>query len=215
MAELSQNARHAIPLIQQYGDDMKPQALKAAAALQQVGPGVTAAADGADRATASQLRGDVYDVLWELRHTEETSGIAVSDKAEAATLRKTMGPPVQYAPIWVRMLSALCLGIGTMVGYKRVVRTLGERLGKQHMTPGQGASAELIGSLLIGTAGFTGLPVSTTHIVTSGIAGTMLAGGQGVQRSMLMRIAAAWIVTLPVTMVISGVLFYVLDNPNF
>jgi PiT family inorganic phosphate transporter len=215
MAELSQNAGHAIPLIQQYGDDMKPQALKAAAALQQAGPGVTAAADGADRATASQLRGDVYDVLWELRHTEETSGIAVSDKSEAATLRKTMGPPVQYAPIWVRMLSALCLGIGTMVGYRRVVRTLGERLGKQHMTPGQGASAELIGSLLIGTAGFTGLPVSTTHIVTSGIAGTMLAGGQGVQRSMLMRIAAAWIVTLPVTMVISGVLFYVLDNPNF
>jgi PiT family inorganic phosphate transporter len=122
---------------------------------------------------------------------------------------------VQYAPFWVRILSALCLGAGTMVGYKRVVRTLGERLGKQHMTPGQGASAELIGSILIATAGFTGLPVSTTHIITSGIAGTMVTGGQGLQAGTLVRIVLAWIFTLPVTVVVSGGLFYVLDNPAF
>jgi PiT family inorganic phosphate transporter len=102
-----------------------------------------------------------------------------------------------------------------MVGYKRVVRTLGERLGKAHMTPGQGASAELVGSVLIGSAGFTGLPVSTTHIITSGIAGTMIAGGQGVQRSMLVRIVMAWVFTLPVTILVSGALFYVLDSPKF
>jgi PiT family inorganic phosphate transporter len=95
------------------------------------------------------------------------------------------------------------------------VRTLGERLGKQHMTPGQGASAELVGSILIGTAGFTGLPVSTTHIITSGIAGTMIAGGQGVRAGMLTRIALAWVFTLPVTVLLAGGLFYVLDNPNF
>ena len=122
---------------------------------------------------------------------------------------------MHYAPYWVRGLSALCLGLGTMVGYKRVVRTLGERLGKQHMTPGQGASAELIGAGLIGIAGFTGLPVSTTHIITSGIAGTMVAGGQGVQRSMLTRIALAWVFTLPATMLISGGLFYLLAGPGF
>ena len=122
---------------------------------------------------------------------------------------------MQYAPLWVRLLSALCLGAGTMVGYKRVVRTLGERLGKQHMTPGQGASAELIGSILIGTAGFTGLPVSTTHIITSGIAGTMVAGGQGVQSGMMIRIGLAWVFTLPVTIVLSAALFYVLNNPAF
>ncbi len=81
------------------------------------------------------------------------------------------------------------------------------------MTPGQGASAELVGSVLIGTAGFTGLPVSTTHIITSGIAGTMIAGGQGVQAGMLVRIGLAWLFTLPVTMAISGGLFYLLANP--
>ncbi len=113
------------------------------------------------------------------------------------------------------MLSALCLGVGTMVGYMRVVRTLGERLGKSHMTPGQGASSELVGSVLIGVAGFTELPVSTTHIITSGIAGTMVTGGQGVHRDMVMRIVMAWVLTLPATMLIAGILFYVLDNPRF
>ena len=156
----------------------------------------------------------MYFVLSEMKHLTETDAATPDDKATASRLTKEMGPPVQYAPYWVRILSALCLGLGTMVGYKRVVRTLGERLGKQHMTPGQGASAELVGSLLIGTAGFTGLPVSTTHIITSGIAGTMVAGGQGVQTSMLVRIALAWVFTLPVTMILSGTLFYLLDNPN-
>jgi PiT family inorganic phosphate transporter len=149
-----------------------------------------------------------------MKHVGEVTNASTDDKAAAEKLRKEMGPPVQYAPIWVRVLSALCLGAGTMVGYKRVVRTLGERLGKQHMTPGQGASAELVGSVLIGTAGFTGLPVSTTHIITSGITGTMVAGGQGVQLGMLTRIALAWVFTLPVTMLLAGGLFYLLDNPN-
>ena len=161
------------------------------------------------------MRGDVYFVLSELKHVTESADASAADRAQAAKLNKAMGPPVQYAPIWVRVLSALCLGLGTMVGYKRVVRTLGERLGKSHMTPGQGASAELIGSLLIGTAGFTGLPVSTTHIITSGIAGTMVAGGQGVQPGMLVRIGLAWIFTLPATILLSGALFYMLDNPAF
>jgi PiT family inorganic phosphate transporter len=115
----------------------------------------------------------------------------------------------------VRVLSALCLGIGTMIGYKRVVRTLGERLGKEHMTPGQGGSAELVGAVLIGAAGFTGLPVSTTHIITSGIAGTMVAGGQGVQGGMVSRIVMAWVFTLPATILIAGALFYLLANPQF
>jgi PiT family inorganic phosphate transporter len=190
--------------------------------LQQAGPGIAdnaapppAGADGAARATRSQLRGDVYFVLSEMKHVGEVKQASADDKATAGKLLKDMGPPVQFAPYWVRILSAVCLGIGTMVGYKRVVRTLGERLGKQHMTPGQGASAELVGSILIGTAGFTGLPVSTTHIITSGIAGTMVAGGQGVQMGMLIRISMAWLFTLPVTMLLAGGLFYFLDSPNF
>jgi PiT family inorganic phosphate transporter len=221
LAQLSQNAATAMPLIQDFGDDLKDQALKAAASLRQAGPAIanegapaSAADTGAARITRSQLRGDVYFELSEMKHIEESASATAASRAMAGRLRKEMGPPVQYAPIWVRVLSALCLGAGTMVGHKRVVRTLGERLGKQHMTPGQGASAEIVGSVLIGTAGFTGLPVRTSHIITSGIAGTMIAGGQGVQTGMLIRIALAWTFTLPVTTLLAGVLFYLLANAN-
>lgn len=81
---------------------------------------------------------------------------------------------MEYAPWWVRVLSAACLGLGTMIGYRRIVRTLVERVGRTHLTLAQGASAELVGAGLIASAGFTGLPVSTTHIITSGTAGTMI-----------------------------------------
>ena len=224
MTQLSQNASAAIPLIQQYGDDVKDHALKSAALLQNAGPQLQSEAialknkeraDPQQSVVRPQLRGAVYDVLSELKHVGEVRGAKPEDKARAADLLKKMAPPVQYAPLWVRMLSALCLGIGTMIGYKRVVRTLGERLGRAHMTPGQGVSAELVGSVLIGTAGFTGLPVSTTHIITSGIAGTMVAGGQGVQGAVLTRIALTWVITLPVTILLSACLFYVLANPRF
>lgn len=224
LTTLDQKAAAAMPLIQQYGDDVKARALQAAAALQQAGPtlrqqsselGADAPATLQTQATRAQLRGDVYQVLAQLKHVEEARGASPEDKKKATELSRQMSLPVEYAPLWVRMLSALCLGLGTMVGYRRVVRTLGERLGKRHMTPGQGLSTELVGSVLIGTAGFTGLPVSTTHIITSGIAGTMITGGQGVQKGMLARIALTWVVTLPVTIALSAILFYVLDNPAF
>ncbi len=220
LEQLGRNAAAAIPLMERYGDDLKDRALASAAALREAAPSVAAdvahapGGSPAVRATRSQLRGDVYFVLAEMKHVQEAAGASDGEKAQAARLRTEMGPPVQYAPLWVRILSALCLGAGTMVGYKRVVRTLGEKLGKSHMTPGQGACAELVGSVLIGTAGLTGLPVSTTHIITSGITGTMIAGGQGVQPAMLIRIALAWIFTLPVTMLLAGGLFYLLANPS-
>ncbi|MDQ2801690.1 MAG: inorganic phosphate transporter, partial [Pseudomonadota bacterium] len=101
--------------------------------------------------------------------------------------------------------------LGTMIGYKRIVQTLGERVGKTHLTPAQGASAELVGAGADRHRGFTGLPVSTTHIITSGIAGTMVGSGSGVNRGMLLRIAAAWVFTLPITIVVAAGLFYVLS----
>ncbi|WP_347557127.1 inorganic phosphate transporter [Robbsia sp. KACC 23696] len=227
---LSEYAARAAPLIARHGDDIKAEALVSARRLQasadmlaQQAQALTAqragqasAPSGNDvplSATRAQLRGDVYQIVSEMKHVAGSSDASPAERQQADAIRKAMREPVEYAPLWVRLLSALCLGVGTMFGYQRVVRTLGERLGKQHMTPGQGASAELVGSVLIGTAGFTGLPVSTTHIVTSGIAGTMAAGGQGLQPGMLIRIGLTWIVTLPVTMLISGALFYVLDNP--
>src|SRR6202034_3634260 len=137
------------------------------------------------------------------------------DKEHVKALAKQLGAPVEYAPWWVRILSAVCLGVGTMFGYKRIVTTLGERLGNIHLTPAQGASAEVVSALLIGTAGFTGLPVSTTHIVTSGIAGTMVTSGAGLKYGMISRIAIAWLVTLPVTITIAGGLYYLLASPKF
>ena len=214
---LGTNARAAIPLIMQYGDDQKNLGIDAARDLQSFKPGIAAPSTGEtndQRFFNDTATTEIYTVLAQLKHVTEAHAASFGDKAQAEKLRSAMGGPVHYAPIWVRALSAICLGAGTMVGYKRVVRTLGERLGKSHMTPGQGGSAELVGSILIGTAGFTGLPVSTTHIITSGIAGTMIAGGQGVQRNMLVRIGLAWLFTLPATIGIAGILFYLLDSPR-
>jgi PiT family inorganic phosphate transporter len=101
-----------------------------------------------------------------------------------------------------------------MIGYQRIVKTLGERLGNVHLTPAQGASTELVSAILISVAGFTGLPVSTTHIVTAGIGGTMVTSGAGLRYGMISRIVIAWLITLPVTIVIAGGLYYVLASPR-
>jgi inorganic phosphate transporter, PiT family len=157
----------------------------------------------------------VYRVISQLGHAEESKSISAPEQKQAQRLNKELGSYVEYAPFWVRMLSALCLGLGTMIGYKRIVKTLGERLGNVHLTPAQGASAELVSALLIGTAGFTGLPVSTTHIVTSGIGGTMVASGAGLRYAMIRRIVLAWVLTLPATILVAGGLYYVLASPKF
>jgi PiT family inorganic phosphate transporter len=160
------------------------------------------------------VRDDVYQVISELEHVDEAKGVSKDEKKQAKDLAKQLGLSVEYAPTWVRLLSALCLGIGTMIGYKRIVTTLGERLGNAHLTPAQGAAAEVVSAVLIGSAGFTGLPVSTTHIVTSGIGGTMVAARAGLQYSMMSRILIAWGLTLPVTILVAGGLYYLLAGPG-
>jgi PiT family inorganic phosphate transporter len=229
---LPQMVQAATPLIAKYGDDEKTRALDAAKRLQgspipAVEPtsfaGIPQAEQPADRQLGLQsdaakarstVRDDVYRLISELKHVEESKGISDDDKNKAKSLSKQLGDTVEYAPWWVRILSAVCLGIGTMIGYQRIVTTLGQRLGKVHLTPAQGASAELVSSVLIGISGFTGLPVSTTHIVTSGIAGTMVSSGAGLRYGMLYRIVIAWLVTLPVTILIAGSLYYLLDSPG-
>lgn len=129
--------------------------------------------------TCSAVRPDVYRTVSELTEVEKNPQTPADAKSQAKTISANLRPSVEYAPWWVRILSALCLGIGTMIGYRRIMRMLGERVGNTHLAPAQGASAELVGAGLIATAGFTGLPVSTTHIITSGIAGTMIGSGSG------------------------------------
>jgi inorganic phosphate transporter, PiT family len=230
--ELPGLARQASPLIDKYGDDEKQVALDAAGRLtiasspvtaQRVSPiGFPEFTGPVDRELGLQsdtakirstVRNELYQLISQLKYIEEKKGVPDSDKGLAKELSKRLGETVEYAPWWVRILSALCLGIGTMIGYKRIVTTLGERLGNIHLTPAQGASAELVSAALIGISGFTGLPVSTTHIVTSGIAGTMVSSGAGLRYGMLSRIAMAWLVTLPVTLAIASALYYFLENP--
>jgi PiT family inorganic phosphate transporter len=224
LASLMQQAQ---PLVVRYGDDEKQSALAAIHAIEQRArePAQSANANfkpvrlqmGLISPAAkerSSVRDDVYRVISQLKHAEETRGIDESDKKEVEDLSKKIGSAVEYAPTWVRMLSALCLGIGTMIGYQRIVKTLGERLGNAHLTPAQGASTELVSAILISTAGFTGLPVSTTHIVTSGIGGTMVSSGARLRYGMISRIVIAWLVTLPVTILVAGGLYYLLASPK-
>jgi len=231
LSDLAAIVQQAEPFVRRYGDDEKEQALGAARSIRDLakagaGSGLgagsgtdagsgTGTAGGSVAGRRASLRDDVYQVISELKHAEEAKGISADDKRKVKDLTTRLGQAVEYAPIWVRLLSAVCLGVGTMIGYRRIVTTLGERLGNQHLTPAQGASAEVVSALLIGTAGFSGLPVSTTHIVTSGIAGTMVSSGAGLRYGMISRIVTAWVFTLPVTMAVACGLYYFLASPRF
>ena len=116
---------------------------------------------------------------------------------------------IEYAPMWVIIVISLCLALGTMIGWKRIVKTVGEKIGKQHMSYAQGASAEIVASIGIGLASFRGVPVSTTHMLSSGIAGSMVAkkGLKNLQKGTIKPIALTWVFTVPVTIILSGSLF--------
>ena len=126
-------------------------------------------------------------------------------KAQVKSAKKL----VEFAPSWVILMISISLGLGTMVGWKRIVKTVGEKIGKQHMSYAQGASAEIVASVGIGMASAYGLPVSTTHMLSSGIAGTMVAkkGLKNLQKKTVTTIVLAWVLTLPVTIILSGGLF--------
>ncbi len=110
----------------------------------------------------------------------------------------------RFIPLWVKIAVAIALGLGTMVGWKRIVVTVGEKIGKTHMTYAQGASAETVAMLTIGAADMFGLPVSTTHVLSSGVAGTMVANGGGLQMKTIRNLLMAWVLTLPAAIVLSG-----------
>jgi PiT family inorganic phosphate transporter len=115
----------------------------------------------------------------------------------------------KFIPTWVKVAVAIALGLGTMVGWKRIVVTVGEKIGKQHLTYGQGASAEVVAMLTIGAADMYGLPVSTTHVLSSGVAGTMAANGSGLQWGTVRSLILAWVLTLPVSIALAAGLYWV------
>jgi PiT family inorganic phosphate transporter len=110
--------------------------------------------------------------------------------------------------VWVKIAVALALGLGTMVGWKRIVVTVGERIGKEHLTYAQGAAAEMTAAMTILAADHLGLPVSTTHVLSSGVAGTMAANDSGIQWRTVRSLAMAWVLTLPASILLSASLFW-------
>jgi len=154
------------------------------------------------------LRTDIYLTSESLNKL--IKGNLIADPTAAADIKKTKGDLdkiTKYIPTWVKVLVAIALGLGTMIGWKRIVVTVGEKIGKSHLTYAQGASAELMAAATIGLADFMGLPVSTTHVLSSGIAGTMAANRSGLQKDTLISILLAWVLTLPVCIFLGATLF--------
>lgn len=157
------------------------------------------------------LRKDVVKVTKSCEKLVKGGNLTLSanDIKELNRELKSSKKLIEYAPSWVIILISISLGLGTMIGWKRIVKTVGEKIGKQHMSYAQGASAEIVASLGIGMASAYGLPVSTTHMLSSGIAGSMVAkkGLKNLQKNTIKTIALAWLLTLPVTIILSGGLF--------
>ena len=138
--------------------------------------------------------------------------IGAPDAKIIANYKGFLDKSTKYIPTWVKVAVALALGLGTMIGWKRIVITVGEKIGKTHMTYAQGASAELIAMCTIYGFDKIGLPVSTTHVLSSGVAGTMMAGGSGLQMSTVRNIAMAWVFTLPAAALLSGCLYWLFST---
>ena len=165
-------------------------------------------------AVVPNLRNDMYLVLDTTRMVTKDEG--AKSRFTAGQIESLNGYAEQlergtrYIPLWVKITVALALGLGTMVGWRRIVVTVGERIGKTHLTYGMGAAAELMTAATILLADQLGRPVSTTHILSSGVAGASVANGAGLQVRTIRNMALAWIMTLPVAMLLSGTLYWLL-----
>jgi PiT family inorganic phosphate transporter len=158
----------------------------------------------------TNVRNDMYVASEAIRLMEKNHNpVFTADETKVLTAYKgQVDKATKFIPIWVKVAVALALGMGTMVGWKRIVVTVGEKIGKEHLTYAQGACAELVAMATIFAADNYGLPVSTTHVLSSGVAGTMAANRSGLQMSTIRNIAAAWVFTLPAAALLSGSLFW-------
>ncbi|PKU26383.1 inorganic phosphate transporter [Telmatospirillum siberiense] len=153
------------------------------------------------------LRSDLYLVSESIGKLNGAGRFAAADKPKILPLRDKVKTLTTFIPTWVKAAVAIALGLGTMIGWKRIVVTVGEKIGKAHLTYGQGASAELVAMTTIAAADIYGLPVSTTHVLSSGVAGTMAANHSGLQMDTLRNLLLAWVLTLPVCVFLGAALF--------
>jgi PiT family inorganic phosphate transporter len=159
----------------------------------------------------ANLRNDMYltSEAFRVLAKDKENELSAAEKKQIGDFKKELDLSTKFIPLWVKICVAIALGLGTMVGWKRIVVTVGEKIGKTHLTYGQGAAAELVAAATIGAADGFGLPVSTTHVLSSGVAGTMVANGSGMQWSTVRSIALAWVLTLPAAMILAGILFVI------
>jgi len=156
------------------------------------------------------FRNDMYVVSEALRLMKKTGEpkFSAADSAVIANYKKHIDNATKFIPTWVKVAVALALGLGTMIGWKRIVVTVGEKIGKDHLTYAQGAAAEITAMATIGAADAFGLPVSTTHVLSSGVAGTMAANHSGLQWGTVRNLLMAWVLTLPASIMLAGFLFW-------
>jgi inorganic phosphate transporter, PiT family len=171
-------------------------------------------AGGLNKVPAAQvgnLRNDMYLASEAIRflQKDKENDLSKQDIATLGAYKKSIDNATKFIPDWVKASVAIALGLGTMIGWKRIVVTVGEKIGKEHLTYGQGAAAEITAMGTIGLADSFGLPVSTTHVLSSGVAGTMAANGSGIQMSTVRSILLTWVFTLPSAIALSAFLFVV------
>jgi PiT family inorganic phosphate transporter len=162
----------------------------------------------------ANTRNDMYLASEALRFLmkDKENALTKQEMAVLNTYKKELDSATRFIPTWVKVAVAIALGLGTMIGWKRIVVTVGEKIGKSHLTYAQGASAELVAAGTIGAADVFGLPVSTTHVLSSGVAGTMAANGSGLQMATVRNLLMAWVLTLPAAITLSATLYIVFLN---
>lgn len=157
----------------------------------------------------SQLRRIMLCITDTSAKLAKLPGVSKEDQNLLKKLRSDMLSTIEYAPVWIIMAVALALGIGTMIGWRRVAMTIGEKIGKRGMTYAQGMAAQMTAAVSIGLASYIGMPVSTTHVLSSAVAGTMVVDGGGLQRKTVTSILMAWVFTLPAAIFLSGGLYWI------
>jgi inorganic phosphate transporter, PiT family len=162
----------------------------------------------------NNVRNDMYLASEAIRLMIKTGAPALDPETRQSLVafKGELDDATKYIPLWVKVSVAIALGLGTMIGWKRIVVTVGEKIGKTHLTYAQGASAELVAMATIAGADMYGLPVSTTQVLSSGVAGTMAANGSGLQMATVRNLLMAWVLTLPAAVLLSGSLYWLLSH---
>ncbi len=165
---------------------------------------------GVPHEAVANVRNDMYLAAEAIRVIDKSDAANLDTDARTSlrAFKAELDSATKFIPLWVKISVAIALGLGTMVGWKRIVVTVGEKIGKQHLTYAQGASAEMVAMATIGAADAFGLPVSTTHVLSSGVAGTMAASHAGLQWQTIRHLAMAWLLTLPAAILLSGSLYW-------